>query len=300
MRELAYHLYDVFTEQRFAGNQLGVVPDASGLSDTQMQMIARELNLSETIFFLPPEDAGHSAKVRIFMPIGELPFAGHPTIGGAIAFAGWNSLPANARIVLEEGVGPVVCQVTADAFGGEASFSAARLPEPFLFESPEKAVAKALGLTQSVIGFAAHRISASSGGVPYITIPVADLAALASARIDPQAWLALDVEREGKFAGAYLYTQTGERAFQARMFAPWDGIAEDPATGSAAVAFAASLHRFESMADGVHPFSIRQGVEMGRRSEIDLSVSVSGNAISAVTIAGKAVKTATGTLFPGD
>jgi trans-2,3-dihydro-3-hydroxyanthranilate isomerase len=300
MREIAYHLYDVFTGQRFAGNQLGVVPDACGLSDNQMQMIARELNLSETIYFMPPEDSGNSARVRIFMPHGELPFAGHPTIGGAIAFAGWNSLPANARIVLEEGVGPVACLVTADAFGGEASFTAPRLPELFRPELSEKGVAKALGLALSSIGFGAHRISASSGGVPYITIPVADLATLASARIEPQAWQALDVEREGKIAGAYLYTQSGERTFQARMFAPWDGIPEDPATGSAAVAFAAILHRFESVTDGVHAFSICQGVEMGRRSQIELSISVSGNALSTVIIAGKAVKTATGTLFLGD
>lgn len=297
MREIDYHLYDVFTEQRFAGNQLGAVPDASGLNDRQMQMIARELNLSETIFFLPPENAGHSAKVRIFMPNGELPFAGHPTIGGAIAFAGWNGLAANARIVLEEGVGPIACLVTADAFGGESSFAAARLPEPFLFGSPEKAVAKALGLAVADIGFGAHKVFSSSGGVPFITIPVASLDALASARIDPQAWLALDVERDGKFAAPYLYAQTGDRAFQARMFAPWDGIPEDPATGSAAVAFAATLYRFEAMADGVHAFSIRQGVEMGRPSDISLGVSISNNAISSVTIAGKAVKTASGTLF---
>jgi trans-2,3-dihydro-3-hydroxyanthranilate isomerase len=297
MREIAYHIYDVFTDRPFSGNQLGVVPDASGLSDAQMQMIAREFNLSETIFFLPPENADHSAKVRIFMPNSELPFAGHPTIGGAIAYAGWNDLPASTQIVLAEGVGPVPCLVTADAFSGKASFSAPRVPEPFLLASPEKAVAKALGLAQTDIGFGAHKIFACSGGVPYITIPVADLAALASARIDPQAWLALDVEREGKFAGAYLYAQAGDRAFQARMFAPWDGIPEDPATGSAAVAFAATLHRFESMADGVHAFSIRQGVEMGRPSDIGLGISISNNAISAVNISGKAVKTASGTLF---
>jgi trans-2,3-dihydro-3-hydroxyanthranilate isomerase len=295
MREIAYHLYDVFTDQPFSGNQLGVVPDASGLSGEAMQAIAREFNLSETIFFLPPDDAAHAAKVRIFMPNGELPFAGHPTIGGAIAYAGWNGLPAKAQIILEEGVGPVACIVSADA-----SFTAARVPEPFLFSSPEKAVAKALGLELSDIGFGAHKIFASSGGVPYITVPVANPEALAVIRIDPKEWLSMDVEREGKFAGAYLYSQTGERAYQARMFAPWDGIPEDPATGSAAVAFAATLHRFEAMADGVHEFSIRQGVEMGRPSDIGLTISISNNAISSVGISGKAVKTASGTLFLRD
>lgn len=300
MREIAYHLYDVFTDQPFSGNQLGVVPDASGLSGAAMQAIAREFNLSETIFFLPPDDGAHAAKVRIFMPNSELPFAGHPTIGGVIAYAGWSALPAQSQIILEEGVGPVTCVVSADAFGGEASFTAARVPEPFLFASSEKAVTKALGLAQTDIGFGAHKIFASSGGVPYITIPVASLEALATIRIDPQEWLALDVEREGKFAGAYAYCQTGERTFRARMFAPWDGIPEDPATGSAAVAFAATLHRFEAMADGVHEFSIRQGVEMGRASDIGLTISISNNAIASVGIFGKAVKTASGTLFLRD
>ena len=107
MRKLHYFVYDVFTKVPLAGNQLGVIPDASGLSGSEMQAIARELNLAETIFFLPPEDARHSAKVRIFMPLGELPFAGHPTIGGAIAYAGINGLPHDVDVILEEGVGPV-------------------------------------------------------------------------------------------------------------------------------------------------------------------------------------------------
>lgn len=300
MREIAYHLYDVFTDRAFAGNQLGVVPDASGLTGGQMQMIAREFNLSETIFFLPADNPAHAAKVRIFMPNGELPFAGHPTIGGAIAYAGWNGLAEGSQIVLEEGVGPVTCVVSAHANGGQASFNAARLPEPIPFLSSEKAVAKALGLNAEDTGFGAHKVFAASGGVPYITVPVASLEALAKARIDADAWLSLDVEKEGKFAAPYLYCEAGERSFQVRMFAPWDGIAEDPATGSAAVAFAATLHRFEAMADGVHEFAVRQGVEMGRPSDIGLTVSVSNNQVAAVAISGNAVKTASGTLFLPD
>jgi trans-2,3-dihydro-3-hydroxyanthranilate isomerase len=303
MREIAFHLYDVFTDQPFSGNQLGVVPDASGLADRQMQAIAREFNLSETIFFLPPSNPSCAAKVRIFMPNGELPFAGHPTIGGAIAYAGWRGLEDQSRIVLEEGIGPVACVVSAGSLGGQASFSAVKLPEPIDFsgsDSQIKAVAKALRLQPSDIGFGAHRICASSGGVPFVTVPVASLDALSSASIDSDAWLALDVERQNKFAVPYLYCRTGDRSFQARMFAPWDGIPEDPATGSAAVAFGATLHRFEAMVDGVHEFSIRQGVEMGRPSDIGLAISISGNAISAITISGKAVKTASGTLFLRD
>lgn len=265
-----------------------------------MQAIAREFNLSETIFFLPPDKPKHTAKVRIFLPSGELPFAGHPTIGGAIAYAGWMGLGPGAQIVLEEGVGPITCQVTADSQGGLSSFAAPRLPVPLLLMSSETAVAKALRLKGEKVGFDAHKVMVASGGVPYVTVPVADLETLGNAKIDPEQWLALDVEREGKIASPYLYCRTGNNAFQTRMFAPWDGIPEDPATGSAAVAFAATLHRFGAMTEGVHDFAIMQGVEMGRPSRIGLSVSVSGNVIERVAISGRAVKTASGTLYLPD
>lgn len=308
MRKLDYLVFDVFTKSPLAGNQLGVVPDASWLSGVEMQAIARELNLAETIFFLPPDNPEHSAKVRIFMPLGELPFAGHPTIGGAIAFAGLNGLKADASVILEEGVGPIHCTVCADKMGGEASFRAARIPQELAFAGAHDDVvsrlssplADALGLLPEDLNFGLHRPLMVSGGVPYVTVPVKNLDALARAKIDSDAWLKLDIHREGKFAAPYLYCQFGDAIFRSRMFAPWDGIPEDPATGSAAVAFAATLLQFQCKADGDYAFSLIQGVEMGRRSEIGLKFSTAGGGLSGVSIYGHAVKFAEGRLFLPD
>ena len=300
MRKLAYLVYDVFTKTSLAGNQLGVIPDASALSGSQMQAIARELNLAETIFFLPPENPGHSAKVRIFMPLGELPFAGHPTIGGAVAFAGRHNLPEGAVVVLEEGVGPVHCTVSAGSMGGHSSFAAARIPQELAFDAHDEDVAAALGLSADDLDLSSHRVVMVSGGVPYVTVPIRDLDGLARAKIDSEAWLALEIHREGKFAAPYLYCRIGEASYRIRMFAPWDGIPEDPATGSAAVAFAATLHRFQCKVDGEYVFDLTQGVEMGRRSEIGLAFTVNQRLLSGVTISGHAVKIAEGMLFLPD
>ena len=297
MRTIDYLIYDVFTEKALSGNQLGVILDAYGLSGVEMQAIAREFNIAETIFFLPPENPAHVAKVRIFMPLGELPFAGHPTIGGAIAFAGKNGLGADAKIVLEEGVGPVPCAVSADEFGGKSSFSAAIIPQELPFNFNILDVCDALNLDPEAVGFDGHEIITTSGGVPYVTIPMKNLGALGKAKVDGDKWLKLDVNRQGKFAAPYLYCREGQGIFRVRMFSPWDGIPEDPATGSAAVAFAKTLHKFEFKADGTHKVIINQGVEMGRPSQIGLSFAVKSGNLSSVEISGSAVKVAEGRLF---
>ncbi len=297
MRSIDYMIYDVFTEKALAGNQLGVILDAKGLSGAEMQAIAREFNIAETIFFLPPENPEHAAKVRIFMPLGELPFAGHPTIGGAIAFAGENRLVAGAKIVLEEGVGPVACLVSADEFGGKSSFTAARTPVELPFDFNIIELCDALNLKSEAVGFDRHKIFMTSGGVPYVTIPVKTLDALADAKVNADKWLKLDIEREGKFAAPYLYCRESQGVFRVRMFAPWDGIAEDPATGSAAVAFAKTLQTFEFTSNQIHKVIINQGVEMGRPSQIGLSLEIIGGNLAAVGISGSAVKVAEGRLF---
>ncbi len=297
MRSIEYMIYDVFTEKALTGNQLGVILDASGLSGVQMQAIAREFNIAETIFFLPPDKPEHAAKVRIFMPLGELPFAGHPTIGGAIAFAGKKRLATGAKMVLEEGVGPITCIVSADEFGGKSSFIAARLPEQLPFDFNVIEVCEALNLDTKSVGFGSHEIMLTSGGVPYVTVPVKTLDDLANAKVDADKWLKLDVHKQGKFAAPYLYCREGQGVFRVRMFAPWDGIPEDPATGSAAVAFAKTLQKFEFITNEIHKVIINQGVEMGRPSQIGLSLTLEGGNLSIVEISGSAVKVAEGRLF---
>ncbi len=297
MRSIEYMIYDVFTEKALTGNQLGVILDASGLSGVEMQAIAREFNIAETIFFLPPDNPEYAAKVRIFMPLGELPFAGHPTIGGAIAFAGKNRLAAGAKIVLEEEIGPIACVVSADEFGGKSSFVAARLPEELSFNFNILDLCNALNLDPKAVGFNDYQILVTSGGVPYVTIPVKSLNDLANAKVDADKWLKLDVHKQGKYAAPYLYCREGLGAFRVRMFAPWDGIPEDPATGSAAVAFAKTLQKFEFNADGSHKVMINQGVEMGRPSQIGLSLTIENGNLYSVEISGNAVRVAEGRLF---
>jgi trans-2,3-dihydro-3-hydroxyanthranilate isomerase len=303
MREIVYLIFDVFTSQVFSGNPLGVVLNANGLTGDQMQAIAREFNLSETIFFQTSDYPGHCPKVRIFMPNGELPFAGHPTIGGAVAYAGAHQLTDNARVVLHEGVGPVFCTVTADQNGGRASFTVPHLPRQGIFQSPVDDVAAALGVSAADIGFAAHSVSLWSAGLPYVAIPVKNLSVLQKMRLDPQLWLKLDVAREGKVAAGFIYTvdPSGSKLiYRARMFAPWDGIPEDPATGSAAAAFSGVVWQAEALKSGSHDIIIHQGFEMGRPSRINLRLEGEAGNLTRATISGEAVKVAQGTLFLPD
>jgi trans-2,3-dihydro-3-hydroxyanthranilate isomerase len=303
MREVAYQVFDVFTDTALEGNPLGVVLKADGLRSEQMQAIARELNLSETIFFHAPETAGHAARVRIFMPNGELPFAGHPTIGGAIAYAAAHRLGENATVVLEEGIGPVSCIVSASETKGHASFTVPRLSKRSEFGSTVGEVAAALGIGANDIGFGAHELSLWSAGVPYVMVPVKNTAILRELILDAQLWLKLDVRREGKIAAGYIYAPddtTAVLTYRARMFAPWDGIPEDPATGSAAAAFSGAVWQAEGFETGRHSITIHQGVEMGRPSQIYLGLDGSAGGLTGATISGYAVKVAQGTLFMPD
>lgn len=303
MRVVDYLIYDVFTDRALSGNPLAVVLNADGLSDASMQAIAREFNLSETIFFFAAVNPQHSANVRIFMPIGELPFAGHPTIGGSIAFAAHNKLKDNTLVVLEEGVGPVQCMVSATSHGGHSSFVVPRLSQVQAFNEPIEKVSAALGLEVADIGFDRHEVSGWSAGVPYVMVPVKDISVLTRLALNAQDWLNLDVKREGKIAAAYIYAPDPShsgKTFRARMFAPWDGMPEDPATGSAVAAFSGAVWKFENLHTGTHEFIVRQGVEMGRPSRISLRVDGAGGSLISATISGEAVKIAEGKLFLPD
>jgi trans-2,3-dihydro-3-hydroxyanthranilate isomerase len=296
--KLRFATYDVFTETRFAGNPLAVVFDADALSDAQMQTIAREFNLSETIFIRAPEDERHAASVRIFTPTKELPFAGHPTIGGVIALAEdrhGRGDPRDLLLVLEEKVGPVRCGVKIATDGASfAEFAAPKLSAPAGDDLAIDIAAKAIGLAQNDIGFGAHVPTVFSAGVPFAMVPVIDIAALGRTRPAHEISALL-----GGVTECFVYTRAerdAPHAFRARMFAPEIGIVEDPATGSAAAAFAGVLARFEALQDGWHTLPILQGVEMGRPSLIGLEVNIEAGALAGARIAGKAVKISEGTL----
>ncbi|NNM71770.1 PhzF family phenazine biosynthesis protein [Enterovirga aerilata] len=283
---------DVFTTRRFAGNPLAVVLDAEGLDGDAMQTIAREFNLSETVFVLPPEDARHRARLRIFTPGRELPFAGHPTVGTAVllGLAGRNGADAQA-FGLEEGVGVIPCIVELRGEGaGYARFRLPRLPEVMEGEPAVADAAWALGLDPEEIGFARHMPSRHSAGNPFDFVPVASRAAVARARPNGEAF-AKALGADGP--GVYVYTRETAEAghhFHARMFgSPRTGIPEDPATGSAAAAFAGVLMQFEPLGEGTHSVVIEQGYEMGRPSQIDLQIVIASGALTAAEIGGGAV-----------
>ncbi|MDP4026792.1 PhzF family phenazine biosynthesis protein [Methylobacterium sp. NEAU 140] len=284
---------DVFTERRLAGNPLAVVLDAEGLDAAAMQAIAREFNLSETVFVLPPAEARHRAHLRIFTPARELPFAGHPTVGTAVLLALQDPALGDARAFgLEEAVGVVPCVVETlpDGAGGRARFKLPALPE-YLGPGPEpEAVAALVGLAPGDIGHARHRPSRHGVGPRFTCVPVASVERLDAAR--PAA-----APEAGD--GLYLYAPDPERmgrSWQVRMFAPRLGVPEDPATGSAAAAFAGVLMQFEALGDGVHDVAIRQGLAMGRPSEIALQLTVEAGALRSVEIGGAAVLVSEGTL----
>ncbi|WP_299817325.1 PhzF family phenazine biosynthesis protein [uncultured Roseibium sp.] len=298
-----YAILDVFTNTSLAGNPLAVVLDSEDLSDEQMQKIAGEFNLSETVFVFPPEHPGQSASIRIFTPRLELPFAGHPTVGTAILMAterfGDITGEQDSVVVLKQKIGPVRCAVilreNAAAF---AEFDVPILPEPAGPTHSVDVIAAALNLEPSDIGFENHSPSRFRVGPPFTFVPVRDLDALARAKPVASMWKAGFGKDEHN--DAYIYcreTRSHDSAFHARLFAPDMGIPEDPATGSAAAAFAGVVDYYDDLPNGTHHIRIEQGFEMGRPSLIDLEIDIEAGKMHAVRIGGQAVVVARGELY---
>jgi trans-2,3-dihydro-3-hydroxyanthranilate isomerase len=294
-----FQTLDVFTETALAGNPLAVVLDAEGLDYARMQAIAAEFNLSETVFVFEPKDAINSARVRIFTPRRELPFAGHPTVGAAALIAHRRASDLlgaqDLRIVLEEPIGDVVC--VARRRKGQALaayFELPKLPERIKDKPPSTAeIAASLGLEPQDIGFDGHKPSLFSAGAPYLFVPLSSLDAIGRAAPGVMPWATKDGP------ATYLYTREAARqgsAYHARMFASAWGVTEDPATGSAVAAFAGVVQAFDRPRDGEHMLTIEQGFEMGRPSLIALGLVIEDGALTSATIGGSVVLVASGSL----
>ena len=291
-----YHTLDVFTGTALSGNPLAVVLDAQGLDALKMQKIAAEFNLAETVFVFEPVNPINTARLRIFTPQRELPFAGHPTVGTACLLAHLREAAMlraqDLRLVLEETVGDVVCVARHRTGKPLASyFTLPCLPERLAGAPSVAEVADGLGLTADEIGFDRHLPSAFSAGVEFQFAPLASREAVD--RVDPtiMAW------GEGGERGVFVYAR-GEapNSYYARMFAPRWGIREDPATGGAAAAFAGVVHAFEALPEGETLIAIDQGVKMGRASLIHLGLEVARGALTSATIGGEAVMVGEGTI----
>lgn len=297
---LRFHTLDVFTNRKFGGNPLAVVLEADALTDRQMQVIAQEFNLSETIFVLKPDNPANTAKVRIFFPTGEIPFAGHPTVGCAVLLAHQRDWAQHGEleIRLEEVAGLVPVTVTRGAGAMRATFTAPVVPFAVDQRLPSRdEVAEMLSLEPAEIGFGDHHPRLHQGGPRCFHVPVATRAALARSRVRDAIWPAM---ADGLGTDqVYVYTRGGDAprvAFRARMYAPTAATPEDPATGSATALLAAQLLTSEHLADGTHGWDIEQGYEMGRPSDLHLEADVTGGRLAAVRVSGQAVPLMEGVL----
>ncbi|MEM9734619.1 MAG: PhzF family phenazine biosynthesis protein [Pseudomonadota bacterium] len=297
MAQYKFEILDVFTDQSRAGNQLAVVHGADGLDQETMQSVAREFGFSETVFLCAAESEAHSAAIRIFTPGNELPFAGHPTVGAALAVARAQGMDTvgHGIVVLEEKVGPVRCGVRFDDSGAYAEFDLPALAERFVPPGSKEDVALALGLTEQELGFENHVLSQFDAGLPYTLVPVRDLMVAAKARPVMAHWHKAFGDHSHNSAFVYCReTVAQDNQFHARMFAPDAGIPEDPATGSAVASFAGAVALFDGLPDGPHTVRVEQGMEMGRPSLITLELDMKDGAQVGGRIGGHAVTFATG------
>jgi trans-2,3-dihydro-3-hydroxyanthranilate isomerase len=286
---------DVFTDRKFGGNPLAVLPDASGLSTEQMQKIAAEFNLAETTFVLPPQDPTHTARVRIFTPKAELPFAGHPNVGTAFMLAHLGRVTGD-RIVFEEIAGLVPMDIAREH--GKVVSTRLAAPQQLTFgeEVPPELVAAACSLQPGDIKTDVHPPRVASCGAPLLFAELSSRAVLkiAAPRTD---MFAREFPRE-RFIGIHLYVQAKEdgRDIQTRMFAPEQGIPEDPATGGANVALIGLLAHFDPRADLTLDRTIGQGFDMGRPSVLQASAEKKAGKVVATYIGGRCVPMMSGTI----
>ena len=291
---------DVFSSVPFGGNQLAVFPDARGLDDERMFSLAREFNFSETVFVFPPEQ-GHTRRLRIWTPGGEVPFAGHPTVGTAHVLAAIGEIPLSGdetRIVFEENVGPVPVLIRArEGQPVFAQLSVARLPEIGPRVPPRERLAEILSLETKDLAAAHWSPQALSCGLPFLFVPLRDRDAVARSRIRLEQW-----ERTLGNAWAkdiMVFSRDPEREgsdIRARMYGPGVAVPEDPATGSACAALGGYLAMRDARADGTLRWVVEQGFEMGRPSILEIEVDKSGGAITAVRVGGASVMMSEGTI----
>jgi trans-2,3-dihydro-3-hydroxyanthranilate isomerase len=300
-RKTPFILVDVFTSRPFGGNQLAVFTDAAALTASEMQELAHEMNFSESTFVLPAESVGAARRVRIFTPSIEMPMAGHPTVGTTWVLASRGEIALDSASVdatLQLGIGPVT--VTIENAGGKPDFvwMAHREAEFGAKRTDREHVAKALGITAADIRDDLP-IQTVSTGVPFLFVPLRTLEALAKCAPGKASITSLSNPGEQPpLIYVFVAKQSGEFAPRSRMFAPHAGVAEDPATGSAAAplgAYAATYGLIKPSPKS--SFLIQQGVEMGRPSEIRVEVARKDSGAFAIRIGGRCVIVGEGVMF---
>lgn len=287
---------DVFTDRPFGGNQLAVFPDALEIPEWRLLDVAREFNYSETTFVYPPARPHNTRRVRIFTPGGEVPFAGHPTVGTAHVLAAIGEVKLTGdvtKIVFEEKVGPVPVAIRAeDGKPTFAQLTVAKLPQAGPTPPSNEKLADALGLAEDDILRDDWLPQGYTCGLPFLFVPVRDRAAVRRAHIRMEPWE--QYLRESWAPEVFVFAAGGERAgtdYHARMFAPGLSVPEDPATGSACAALAGYLSTRDPRggAEGTTRWVIEQGFEMGRPSIIELELERKRGSVTAVRVGGASV-----------
>ncbi len=297
-QELDYYLLDVFTDVPFGGNPLAVFTEASGLSSQQMQRIAKELNLSETVFLSPSVSDAADIKMRIFTPGMELPTAGHPTIGTAFLLLATKMLTPKRKntLLIEQQIG--LTEISFDRQGDEITALMMQQPHPKFeqnFEDKEF-IASLLNIKVDEI-YENYPCQVVNCGNPFLIVPIKTLAAMHKMQLSHELWQS--VLEENHLTGLLAFslkTEHAESLTHSRMFAPHLGIAEDPATGSAHGTLAAYLHNYQ-LADVSTLQQCEQGMEMNRPSFINIQVTTSEGKIDKIFIGGKSIIMGQGTLF---
>ena len=286
-----FFLVDVFTQRALAGNQLAVVTDSEGLSSRQMQQIAREFNFSETTFLMPQRN-GHPRRLRIFTPVAELPFAGHPTLGSAHVLRTELSRRAPMNIALELGVGVVPVAFEPGRDGGRYWM---RQPSAvFGRTAPRAAAAAAIGLKPSDLS-ADHPVQEVSTGLPTLIVPVGSRAALDRCQLDKSRLGRLLERRESRSLLAFATEASRGHAVSVRVFVPGLGVTEDAATGSSNGCLAAYLARHRCLGDSRVDVRAEQGWGMGRPSTLHLRATEMDDSVD-VRVGGGCVTIARGEL----
>jgi trans-2,3-dihydro-3-hydroxyanthranilate isomerase len=299
--KISYVTCDVFTDRPFTGNPLLVVADARGMTTAQMQAVAREINYSESTFVLPPADPKHAYLQRTFVPVKEIPYAGHPTVGTAVVMASLGKVAAGAPdgdipVTIEVGFGPLALELLKK----DGRVSRVRMQqgrpewrEPVEGDDVKGQIAAALGVPFDALHPSLPPQAVGTGNT-FLVVPLASVEAVASALADTR--MLNHVEKELSVLGLFFFAfdeATGVTRLRARMFAPGAGVPEDPATGSAAgpVGVYLALHGVlpGGVAGGRGRFTIDQGIEMGRPSELDVTVLLEGGRPAGVRVEGSAV-----------
>lgn len=291
-----FYTTDVFTKTPFGGNQLAVLPESTGIAEGVMQAIAREFNLSNTAFVLPPRSPDHALALRIFTRSRELQFAGHPTLGTAFILASNGVIPLEGdvtRVVFEERVGDVPVEIHAE--GGAPTFTrfiSPKLPEFGPPPPPVGHIAAMLSLAPGdVLDDDKDEPRAVSCGLPFLFVPLASLDAVRRARFNWEWWQQTLATYWAPMVFLFSYETEGEDTdIHARMFYAQAGYEEDPGTGAAASALAGYLASSKAVGDGgTHRWTVEQGIEMGRPSRMEIEADKLGGRITETRVGGHCV-----------